>query len=149
MVFRVTDGKIQFSHSRHSPESINLRSCERGECEFVANEADAYPWRPLDVNYDVSEGLVVIEKKGRFLAAMFLAELFPRRSHFMKAGPLWGDLRGIFSASRNDFLKPRHFQEFFRSIRLNSTVGQQFLPAESDHVSEIEVCSMRLSKFDS
>jgi|JI7StandDraft_1071085.scaffolds.fasta_scaffold04060_4 hypothetical protein len=47
------------------------------------------------------------------------------------------------------FLKPRHFQEFFRSIRLNSTVGQQFLPAESDYVSEIQVCSLRLTKFDS
>ncbi len=105
MVFRVTEGKIQFSHSRHSPESINLISFERGESEFVANEADAYPWRQLDVNYDVSEGLVVIEKKGRFQAAMFLAELFPRPSHPMRGALLWGDRRGIFSASRSDLFK--------------------------------------------
>jgi len=61
------DGKIQFSLSRHFPEPINFRSYERGESEFVATSADAnHPIRPVDLNYDVCEGLVVIEKNGKF-----------------------------------------------------------------------------------
>ena len=60
------DGKIQFSLSRHFPEPINFRSLECGESEFVATKANAYPWPPVDLNYDVSEGLVVIEKNGKF-----------------------------------------------------------------------------------
>jgi hypothetical protein len=39
---------------------------ECGESEFVATKANAYPWPPVDLNYDVSEGLVVIEKNGKF-----------------------------------------------------------------------------------
>lgn len=62
-----SDGEIQFSRARHFPEPINFRSYERGESEFVANSADANdPIRPVDLNYDVSEGLVVIEKDGKF-----------------------------------------------------------------------------------
>ncbi len=61
------DGKIQFSLSRHFPEPINFRSFERGASEYVATKADTNPpGRPLDLNYDVSEGLVVIEKNGKF-----------------------------------------------------------------------------------
>lgn len=61
------DGEIQFSLARTFPEPINFRSFERGASEYVATKADTNPpSRPLDLNYDVSEGLVVIEKKGRF-----------------------------------------------------------------------------------
>lgn len=60
------DGKIQFSLARHFPEPINFRSLECGESEVVSTKADAYPWRPVDLNYDVSEGLAVLEKDGKF-----------------------------------------------------------------------------------
>jgi hypothetical protein len=61
------DGKIQFSLARHFPEPINFRSYESGASEFVANSADAnHPSRPVDLNYDVSEGMVLIEKNGKF-----------------------------------------------------------------------------------
>jgi hypothetical protein len=60
------DGKIQFSLVRPFPEPINFRSLECGRSEFVATKGDAYPWRPVDLNYDISEGLVVIEKNGKF-----------------------------------------------------------------------------------
>ncbi|MFA7336242.1 MAG: WG repeat-containing protein [Candidatus Obscuribacterales bacterium] len=62
-----TDGKIQFSLARPFPEPINFRSWERGESKFVENSADANHFGlPVDLNCDVSEGLVVIEKNGKF-----------------------------------------------------------------------------------
>jgi len=61
------DGEIQFSLARPFPEPINFRSFEQGASENVATKADTNPpGRQLDLNYDVSEGLVVIEKNGKF-----------------------------------------------------------------------------------
>jgi len=61
------DGEIQFSLARPFPEPVNFRSFERGASEFVATKADTNPPSgQLDLNYDVSEGLVVIEKNGKF-----------------------------------------------------------------------------------